>query len=174
MQGFNEFWTLYQDSFPACERRDKESQQLLFKNPRYKLVPYYKDGNMVAFMALWNLDNFLFIEHFAVRQDLRGNGYGSKIIDDIEKKYGRKIVLEVEPPENTIAQRRINFYKRLGFCLNDYYYVQPPYNKEGDAIRLYLMSYPIPIAPQKASVVIGSIYKHVYNGEKPTFYKPKS
>ncbi len=160
---FEGFWELYEDSFPEDERRDKACQQRLLDNPRYKLIPYYKEKRVAAFMAFWDLDDFLFIEHFAVRQDLRGHGYGSKIIANLEEKYEKKIVLEVEPPYNILSQRRIKFYKKLGFYLNDYSYVQPAYDRTLNEVRLYLMSYPIPISPDKVDSVIEKIYKYVYN-----------
>lgn len=166
MEPFDEFWMLYEASFPEDERRDELSQRLLLQNPRYRLIPYYKDDHMLAFLSLWNLDAFVFVEHFAVKESFRGNGYGSKIIDDIKKQFGKIIVLEVEPPVDVITRRRIKFYERLGFYLNDCDYIQPAYSKQQKALRMRLMSYPVPIPKDRVSNVVKDIYAHVYRKQK--------
>jgi ribosomal protein S18 acetylase RimI-like enzyme len=166
MEPFDEFWTLYETSFPEDERRDRLSQRLLLENPRYRLIPYYKDDRMLAFLSLWNLNEFVFIEHFAVKENFRGNGYGSKIINSIKEQFGKKMVLEVEPPVDVVKKKRIKFYERLGFQLNDCHYIQPPYSKQQKALRMRLMSYPIPIPADKVSNVVKNIYTYVYNKQK--------
>lgn len=54
----------------------------------------------------------------------------------------RPLVIEVEPPTDEMACRRIGFYERNGLRLwNDVEYVQPPYSPDRHAIELKLMTY---------------------------------
>ena len=66
-----------------------------------------------------------------------------------------------EHPEDELKARRIAFYKRLGFCQNDYPYIQPSYRKGGKGVPLILMSYPKKLdnCENTASV----LYKKIYN-----------
>ncbi|MBR7146301.1 MAG: GNAT family N-acetyltransferase, partial [Oscillospiraceae bacterium] len=52
---------------------------------------------------------------FAVREDCRGSGIGSELLDELIGTLPHPICLEVEPPETEIAKRRIAFYERNGF-----------------------------------------------------------
>ena len=57
----------------------------------------------------------------------------------------KPILLEVELPYSTINQRRITFYERIGFKLNQHYYEIPPLKKSLLPLQLLLMSYPTEI-----------------------------
>ncbi len=161
VDGFTQFWNIYQDAFPQEERRDiKDYRENLIRNPHYKFAPYFKEGSMIGFVSFWDLDAFLFIEHFAIHRKARGNGYGTRILRKLMNKA--RIVLEVEPPVDTITQRRVRFYRRMGFHLNDYKYVQPPYRQGEHSVPLKLMSYPAPIGTDKVEAVTKRIYHHVY------------
>lgn len=210
--GFAQFWNIYKDAFPQEERRDPDDYKTdLLKDPYYRFVPFFDGGNMIGFVSLWDLDAFLFIEHFAVHRKLRGNGYGTRILrrllgngrDACDTRDARgacdavshgglssssrpvagskalagfglssvpsprpKIVLEVEPPEGSLAKKRIRFYKRMGFHLNGYHYVQPPYRLGEHPVPLKLMSYPKPIHPNQIKTVTKRIYRHVYRLQK--------
>lgn len=84
MTGFTQFWDIYKESFPQEERRDMDDySENLVKDPHYKFLPFFNDKSMIGFVSLWDLDTFLFIEHFAVHRKLRGNGYGTKILRKI-------------------------------------------------------------------------------------------
>ncbi len=73
------------------------------------------------------------------------------------------MILEVEPPFTQEAQRRINFYERLGFHLNDFEYWQPPYEEEKPWVRLQLMSSLRPLTSSEFKSVRNQLYASVYN-----------
>lgn len=162
MNDFEQFWAIYENSFPPEERREQTAQKMIFNNNRYNLLPFYVHDFLAAFIAYWDLDSFLYFEHFAVREDLRGQGLGEKILKQILKGKKEKIILEVELPNEEKRKRRVNFYRRLGFYLNRYSYFQPPYVQGGEKIPMYLMSYPEPINTANLEVIRGKIYKTVY------------
>ena len=52
---------------------------------------------------------------FAVDPAQRNGGHGKNVLNHLCQLLQHPIVLEVEMPEEEMAQRRINFYKRQGF-----------------------------------------------------------
>ena len=149
MEEFSKFWEIYDSSFPEDEKRDKQTQRRLLSNNKYKIIPYYNNGQMVGFAALWMLGDIVFLEHLAIKKEFRGRGYGTKILKDIKKKYPGRVVLEVEPPKDETAIRRIKFYKKAGFHFNEHHYVQPPLGRRKKPVPLKIMSYPKPVPKEK-------------------------
>ena len=162
MNSFEEIWEIYVEAFPIDERRSRQSQWRLFNTAQYKIVPYHKNKCLVGFMGIWEFSRFTFIEHFAVKKEFRGSGYGTEMLNELLKDDNRKIILEVEPPEDEIAQRRIGFYQRNGFFLNPYAYVQPPYEDGQNPLTLLLMSFPNPLTREAFDETEKMIYKFVY------------
>ena len=58
-----------EQSFPADERRKKEGQQKLLDEEKYELLGVRNEGGLLAFLAVWEFAEFVFIEHFAVIED---------------------------------------------------------------------------------------------------------
>ncbi|HHY31088.1 MAG TPA: GNAT family N-acetyltransferase [Syntrophaceticus sp.] len=163
---FQELWKIYQYSFPASERRDLQHQKQILDNPLYHIMPLYAEQKLNGFLAFWNLKSFIFIEHLAIKKELRGKGYGSKAIERLISKYP-KIVLEVEKPDTCNARRRISFYERLGFILNLYPYLQPPYNPRMHPVPLFLMSFPHKLNKGEFRQTKDILYKRVYHQTHP-------
>lgn len=141
MNLLHEIWNIYEYSFPENERRDLESHKQIMNNPLYHLVPLKNQDRIIGFIAYWDLDDFVFIEHLAIKRGLRGKGYGSKTINKMTSLFP-KIILEVEEPETEEARKRIRFYQKHGFYLNSYPYLQPPYKPQDAPVPLLLMSFP--------------------------------
>ena len=78
----------------------------------------------------------------------------------------KPIFLEVELPENDISVRRIEFYKRLGFYLNDFEYLQPPLQKQHDFLPLKVMSYPRSVDEMEFINYKNTVYEKVYKINK--------
>lgn len=161
MEEFSKFWEIYESSFPEDERRDQLTQKKILSNKSYKLIPYYKDGHMIGFAALWELGDLIFLEHLAIKEEFRGNGYGTKILEDIKHKHPNKVVLEVEPPKDDISIKRIKFYKKAGFHLNNNHYMQPPLGKGKKSVPLKIMSYPTPISSDKFDHIVNNIHTNI-------------
>lgn len=166
MDNFKSIWSIYLDSFPKEERRTLDQQTEIMKDKLYSLEGVYHNEKLIGFYALWNLEEFVFIEHIAINKEFRGMGYGSKIMQEIIIKHNKQIVLEVEYPENYYCIKRIEFYKKLGFNLNDFKYEQPPYQKEYKAVPLLIMSYPQAIKAKEFLSIKDKLYKYVYKIDK--------
>jgi ribosomal protein S18 acetylase RimI-like enzyme len=162
MNSFDAIWKIFKESFPEDERRNFKEQNDLLKESRYNLNPIYDGDEIIGFTAIWDFDDFTYVEHFAVKKDLRGKGYGSKIIKDVISKNDKLIILEVEKPETDEAIRRIEFYKRVGFHVNNYEYIQPPYDKDKQYVPLIIMSFPNKIDMSQFAKIREDLYKIVY------------
>ncbi len=138
--GFNSVYTIMENSFPTNEIRSYIGQYNLLKNSNYSLFAREENGEIVGFIATWDLVDFTFIEHFAVSEKHRGKGLGSEILDEIKLLNSKPLVLEVEPPIDVKTAKRIAFYEKNGLIFHDFYYVQPAMEKGKDEVELRIMS----------------------------------
>ena len=160
---FDEVFKLMEKSFPKEEYREyKEQKQLLYK-PEYSLTTKKdEDNNLLGFISSWKIDKFIFIEHFAVNPLMRGKGIGSEMLKDFIKNSNSPIILEVEIPSSEMSIRRIKFYEKLGFILNNFKYYQMPLRNNSKPIEMYIMSYPKSLTPENFENIKNLIYKLVY------------
>ena len=128
-------------AFPFEERRDFIDQQECMSDKRFNFFEIYDDTEAVGFISLWDLNGFVFIEHIAIDSDKRSGGYGTKAIELVKETYKKPVILEAEAPVTEQQIKRICFYDRLGFKVNDFYYEQPSYHG-GEGVPLKILSYP--------------------------------
>ena len=147
-------------NFILEERRDFLPAKNLLKNKDYTLYHISEGSKNVGFIAIWDLVDAIFIEHFVVYEKFRNLGYGSTALTLAKEKWGN-LVLECELPSTEIAKRRLGFYGRNGFVNNEKEYYQPSYRKGGDGVYLTLMSCPSKIDDFENTKE--KIYKKVYN-----------
>ena len=148
-------------AFPYEERRDSYDEKECLKDKRFKLLSIYDNDIAVGFTALWVLDGFVFLEHIAIDEDKRSSGYGSKAIELIKETFDLPIILEAEAPVTEQQIKRIAFYKRLGFNVNDYDYTQPSYHG-GECVPLMLLSFPDPMTDADFDKFIEETRKSAY------------
>jgi len=159
---FSEFWDLYNQSFPADERRDLNSQKEIIQDSHYDIECFYEDRVLKGFCAIWTFPEFIFVDHIAVSPLFRGQGIGSEIMNKLITKSKKPIILEVERPDTETAERRIKFYEKLDFKLNHYDYLQPALGKDKSKLSLYLMSHPNSLNSDEYTKAKESIYQAVY------------
>ena len=162
---FKEVWKIYDSSFPSEMRRELNQQVELLNHNTYGFFAAYDNG-LVGLLATWEFDDFIFIEHIAIREELRGKGLGTKLLNDFIAKQNKKIVLETERPGD-LEKGRISFYERAGFKPNAHKYIQPAYSKEKEPVPLILMTYPKEITEDEFVQVREKLHKVVYGLEKP-------
>ena len=148
-------------AFPFEERRDYTDQQECMNDERFKFLEIFDGEEAVGFTALWDLDGFLFIEHIAIDPDKRSGGYGSKAIELIKTTFNKPVILEAEAPVTEQQIKRIRFYDRLGFKVNDFYYEQPSYHG-GEGVPLKILSYPALITDTEFQNFISETRKSAY------------
>lgn len=130
----------YLNGFPLDERRELEDiYKLLVEEPSYHLLGVEYKTELVGLFAYWEVDDWIFGEHFTIDATCRNNGIGAEVMR-LFKSHHSRIIFEVEPPIEEMACRRIGFYERLGFKLWDMPYVQPPYREGDHSMELRLMT----------------------------------
>ena len=147
---FEEVYRIMEQSFPADERRKKEGQQKLLEEEKYELLGVRNGGRLLAFLAVWEFAEFVFIEHFAVSETARNSGIGGKMLEELARQKAGKVVLEVELPEDSLKKRRIGFY-------------EPPMGEDRHEIPLRIMSAPEPLSEDEFQSVRTELYKSVYH-----------
>ena len=147
-------------NFIKDEYRSYSDLKRTLNNSKYYVYKIYDKNKNIGFVGLWNLNNFIFIEHLAIFKKFRDKGYGTKTIELI-KQANKPIVCEIEPAIKHNQFRRERFYKKLGFVINDVDYIQPSYRKNGNAIKLNLISYPFTLT--NTEDIVKEIYNYIYN-----------
>lgn len=176
---FEVFWKIYDESFPADEKRSRSQQLEIMKDPNYSLYPILMDDREVGFIAYWHYNEFLFIEHYALSVDARSQGIGSTFLEEFLKTTEKPVILEVEPPTEDIQFRRISFYERLGFTLSPYTHIQKAYVKGRSGVKLQLMAYPEAMGQPLFEIVEKRLFSTLYKPEDETMnytmtFHPKS
>lgn len=147
VEDYPSFLKLYNDSFPANERRlyrDATHVASFIKEKGGKFKAFAaKDGNLfLGFLSYWEFKGYTYIEHFAVEPEHRGRNIGHLMLQHLFRTVSPNVLIEVEKPETPEAERRIKFYERDGFRLrSDINYVQPPYSAEQSGIEMMLMTH---------------------------------
>lgn len=165
---FDRVYQIMEASFPPDERRPREEQRALLEDPAYRIyVRRAPDAeNIAAFAAVWEFEPVVFLEHFAVAPQYRNGGLGAKMLRELVDRAGKTVCLEVELPETELAARRIAFYERGGFCLNDYPYLQPPISEGRSAVPLRIMTSDGPIGAEEFRRVKALLYRRVYRQDE--------
>ena len=120
----------YMDAFPIDERRSFDDLLGLLSCADMHLCGLVNNTQLVGFIIYWQWDDLVFVEHFTIDPDQRGNQLGQRLLALLLRIECPYFVLEVEQPEGEISRRRIQFYERQGFWLNAFSYVQPPYQPD--------------------------------------------
>lgn len=115
---FDKVYQLMEVSFSSDEHRTYEEEKELLCRSEYEIyvLPDETSDDIKAFMAVWEFDSIVYLEHFAVNPKFRNEGIGSDMIQELLRMFSKKICLEVELPEEKLAARRIEFYRRNFKC----------------------------------------------------------
>lgn len=153
----------YNDSFPAGERRDFALlRDLLKDDPRFVVYALLREEVYVGFITGWLFDGFTYVEHFAIDASARNGGIGAGAMKQFLAFCGTPVVLEVEMPADEISIRRVGFYERLGFVLDNHVYHQPPYRAGDDWLEMRLMTKGDLDLAYSFEQVKDCIHQHVY------------
>lgn len=131
---------VYTEAFPMEERRDISQLEDLL---RTETAMYFNavecDGELAGLFVYWDFGTFFYLEHLAVFAHMRNKKIGQQILDWVKEHLQGIRLLEVEPADTEIAQRRIQYYQRNGYSIIDKSYCQPSYRPEGEEFPLWIM-----------------------------------
>lgn len=155
-------------SFPDNEYRPlKQWREYTDGKKHFYNNVIFNDNTPIGVITYWDFGTFYYAEHFAIAPQQRNGGFGKKALNQLCQTLKLPIVLEVEMPDNEMAQRRIGFYQRQGFTLWSYPYKQPPYKQGDDFLPMYLMVYGDLQCEKDVELVKECIYREVYGIEQP-------
>ena len=136
----NRLIPLYEESFPESERRKIGQLKRMIENhaPMY-FNAIECDGELSGMFVYWDMGDFYYLEHLAVFPEMRNKKIGQQVLDYVAEHLKGVRLLEVEPPEDEMTTRRVNYYRRNGYEVLDKTYVQPSYHALEDACPLWIM-----------------------------------
>lgn len=105
------------ESFPDWERTSFGEFMVGRGTGMADLLAFLDGDDFVGFSYVVRWKNLLYIYYLAVRGGLRGRGYGSAILDELERMYSPGcMALNVEYPDGSEEKaRRLRFYTANGF-----------------------------------------------------------
>ncbi|MBS5113684.1 MAG: GNAT family N-acetyltransferase [Coprobacillus cateniformis] len=163
LKEFDEVYALFDKAFIPAELRPYEKMKLLFLEDEFVIYGMSQDEKIVGAIIVWEFNDFVYLENFAVDQSLRGQGLGSQILQAVKELYPHQLlVLEVEEPIDDLTKRRVAFYQRNQYVLNPYHFVQPPLRKNAPKVELMYMSYPDSINVYAFDQIKKQIFRIVY------------
>ena len=111
--------SLYEASFSDIEKIPQENISRALSSGAF-LDRYEESGNFIGFTMGFIDGDRIFLIYFATRPEVRGKGYGSRILDMLRSEFpGHRMFLVTEPldpdaPDIDIRRRRQDFYRRNG------------------------------------------------------------
>ena len=113
---------LYETAFPVEEQIPYDELIYLLDAMDIDYVAYYDGEMLVGFTMVLRLPKYNWGWYFAVRDELRGKGYGQEILSAVLEKYreGNPFIMDIESPYQPDApnpeqrRRRHAFYVRNG------------------------------------------------------------
>ena len=113
---------LYETAFPAEEQIPYDDLIHLLDAMDIDYTAYCDGGMLVGFTMVLRLPKYNWGWYFAVRDELRGKGYGQEILSAVLEKYrdGHPFIIDIESPYQPDApnpeqrKRRHAFYLRNG------------------------------------------------------------
>lgn len=136
----NRLIPLYEESFPESERRKIGQLKRMIENhtPMY-FNAIECDGELSGMFVYWDMGDFYYLEHLAVFPEMRNKKIGQQVLDYVAGHLKGLRLLEVEPTEDEMTTRRVNYYRRNGYKVLDKTYVQPSYHAMENACSLWIM-----------------------------------
>lgn len=113
---------LYETAFPAGEQIPYDDLTVLLDKMDIDYTAYYDEDMLVGLTMVLSLPRYNWGWYFAVREELRGQGYGQEILTALLEKYrkGNPFIIDIESPQQADApnpeqrRRRHAFYRRNG------------------------------------------------------------
>ena len=160
---FSSMATLYESAFPPEQRRslDKLEHEIL-TSKHFRAHALLMNGEFVGFFNSWIFETFYFVEHFAIKPELRGKKLGSEVLNTFKEDTALPVILEVEVSSSAVAARRIKFYEKAGFQIIPNDYSQPPYRPSDSMIPMCIMTNDKEFVSEYFESIKKTLYKDVY------------
>ena len=138
---FEGAYRLCESSFPIEERRDIGELLRVMKNDDYHFCVLLDGDELCGIVLYWEIEGLIYLEHLATLPEKRCSGLGATALE-LLKQEGKMIILEIEPPQDELTERRLGFYSRNGFVRAPYRHIQAKYHEGDPDVELVILSYP--------------------------------
>lgn len=113
---------IYEKSFPTEEKLPFWLLKSSSNKCRANLDCILRDDVPIGMQFIVDLkDNIKYLMYFAIDEDYRDRGFGSKVLRQLVNSYDN-ILLSIERPKDELSKRRKEFYIRNGFYSTNLYY----------------------------------------------------
>lgn len=137
-----ELWSLYENSFPRCERRSLvQHVRAMMEQPSFFCVKMCVAERVVGLFFFWKMEHCVFLEHLAIAPEYRRQGGGRMALKWLQGKK-LPVVLEIEPQVDERTRGRLKFYESCGFVRLPYPHVQAAFHADTQSVPLDLLSWP--------------------------------
>ena len=112
---------LYETAFPVQEQIPYDDLIHLLDVMDIDYTAYFDDETFVGLTMVLRLPKYNWWWYFAVREELRGKGFGQKILSCILDKYreGRPFIMDIESPLQPDAPNPEQRHRRHAFYLRN-------------------------------------------------------
>lgn len=120
---FTQMRRLYNRAFPKAERKPFS---MLMQIQGEGMHCIEEDGKFCGLVIMMLYDDIALLDYFAVSEDARNHGIGSRVLHEVIEKYrDRRFMLEIEStnidsPDREMRESRKGFYLRAGLSPEDY------------------------------------------------------
>ena len=117
---------LYNSAFPKEERIPIWLLKFLARKNKAKFYGINDDKKFIGLVYNDYYKDIILIYYFAIDEELRGQGYGSRVLEYIKQKYNKnRIVLSIEQVDENSKNykqriKRKEFYMKNGFKESNY------------------------------------------------------
>lgn len=156
---------IIKDSFNIHENCSlKESLNNNAFNNSKTLYDIKKDDIHIGICLCSLLEEFLYIEYFAIERKYRCLGYGTAALKKLMEMHDNIIVEVVPEDTNDLAYRRVNWYRSLGFYLYNDTYPYPYFLQNGETAFLdFRLMSSNELTSYEYKKVINLLHKNIYN-----------
>ena len=160
---FNLIWNMLSESFDTTVLREKQLLKQMIAGGQCQYFLEKDASQKIDGALLWcDLKDFIFLEYLVVTPEMRGRGIGQKILSNFLNEKNRTVILEVEIPRSKNDRKRIEFYKKLNFHLNEYPYTVPPFHVGDAPLDLMIMSFPKALSEKTFHTTRDVIFESLY------------
>lgn len=126
---FADFLSVYSVSFPIYEQRTSEQHKKALASSNYIVQCYEREGAFLGFVVYWIFADYIYIEHLAIHPEQRGKSFGSLILKQFIAQHKLRVLLEIDPLNDCKSIKRYEFYKKVGFIMNEHIHTHPAYRE---------------------------------------------
>lgn len=155
---FDQVDALFQSSFDYIERA-KDLQEA--QEEGSKTLALIQDGVAVCFANYRDYRDFVYVEHIATLESMRGRKIASTLFNHFMGNWDFFV------GEANLASTIVPTYVRMGFVVNPYDYRVPAYGGNPHSERYLLLSYPKALDLETYERVRATIFEDAYlKGQK--------